>query len=95
MTTKEKKGFIVEIFLLITLFENNVRECGGFFPESQVLTKVGAHVSRSCVGHIGKLVDVLTSFISIKVVISVNPQIFHGGSNISQRVATYLTHVCN
>ena len=45
-----------------------------FPPESQVLNKVGAHVSRSCVGHIGKLVDVLTSFISIKVVISVNPQ---------------------
>ena len=65
-----------------------------FPPESQVLNKVGAHVSRSCVGHIGKLVDVLTSFISIKVVISVNPQTFHGGgSKISQRVVTYLTRL--
>ena len=86
MTTKEKKGFIVEIFLLIPLLENNDKI--PTIRESKVLNKVGAHVSRSCVGHIGKLVDVLTSFISIKVVISVNPQIFHGGSEISQRVAT-------
>ena len=38
MTTKEKKGFIVEIFLLITLLENNgeilnIREGEGFFPK--------------------------------------------------------------
>ena len=38
MTTKEKKGFIVEIFLLIPLLENNdkiptIREWEGFPPK--------------------------------------------------------------
>ena len=69
MTTKEKKGFIVEIFLLIPLLENNgkIPNIRKGFSESQVLNKAGAHVSRSCVGHIGKLVDVLTSFIRVGV----------------------------